>query len=168
MYVYICGWVTTASRLYRAATRRQFTFSQKFLVLIRSIWKGWKAEMTLNPSSGFELVYCELFLSEFSVLSGRLIKNMFPLHVCRLNDYATEIIVYFKFNFTIFLLMFFPLFSNFFTSILKNYEVPKIYNKILKKLFTIIIYQVNSMSQFHLASELYWKCTLEGRRLFWH
>ena len=50
--------------------------------------------------------------------------------------------------------MFFPLFSNVFTNILKIYELPKIYNKILKKLLTIIIYHANSMSQLHLASEL--------------
>ena len=45
----------------------------------------------------------------------------------------------------IFLLMFLPLFSKLVTNILKIYELPKIY-KIFKKLFTIIIYQVNSMS----------------------
>ena len=39
--------------------------------------------------------------------------------------------------------MFLPLFSKVVTNILKIYELPKIY-KILKKLFTIIIYQVNS------------------------
>ena len=33
------------------------SFHQKFLVLIKSISKGWMAEMTLKPSSGFELVY---------------------------------------------------------------------------------------------------------------
>ena len=42
------------------------------------------------------------------------------------------------------------------------------WNKILKKLFTIIIYQVNSISQLHLASELYWICTLGVKGLFWH
>ena len=59
--------------------------------------------------------------------------------------------------------MFFPIFSNVFTNILKIYELPKIYNKL-----TIIIYQVNSMSQLHLASEISWKCTLGGKRFFWH
>ena len=72
----------------------------------------------------------------------------------------------FKLSLTIFLLMLFPLFSNVFTNILKIYELLTIYNKILKKLFTIIIYQVNSMSQLDVASELYWKCTLEGKRVF--
>ena len=38
--------------------------------------------MTLN---------CELFQSKFSALSGRLIKNMFPSHICRPNDYTIEI-----------------------------------------------------------------------------
>ena len=64
--------------------------------------------------------------------------------------------------------MFFPLFTKVFTNILKIYELPEIYNKILKKLFTIIIYQVNSMSQLHLVSELYWKSALGRKGLFWH
>ena len=43
----------------RATLRRQFTFyhlysSQKFLVLILSNSEGWKAELTLEPPSGFE------------------------------------------------------------------------------------------------------------------
>ena len=42
---------------------------------------------------------CELFQSEFSVLSGRLIKNMFPLHICRPNDYTTEISVLLQIQF---------------------------------------------------------------------
>ena len=53
----------------------------------------------------------------------------------------------FKFSFTVFLLMFFPLFSNVFFNIFKIDKLPKRYNKILKKLFTIIIYRVNSMSR---------------------
>ena len=28
--------------------------SQRFLVLILSTWKGWKAELTLKPPNGFE------------------------------------------------------------------------------------------------------------------
>ena len=46
--------------------------------------------MTLN---------CELFQSDFSVLSGKLIKNMFPLHICRPNDYTTEISVLLQIQF---------------------------------------------------------------------
>ena len=50
--------------------------------------------------------------------------------------------------------MFFPLFSKFFTDILKIYEQPKKYN-IIPKYFqilvlTIIIYQTNSIPQLHL------------------
>ena len=146
--------------------------------------------MTLKPSSGFELVYqpsyyqiqiqvtiqidaimslkCELFQSEFLVLYGRLIKNMFRLHICKPNDYTIEIIVLLQIQFyDIFTNVFSIIFKRF-TNILKIYELPKIYNKILKKLFTIIICQVNSLSKFHLASELYWKRTLGGKRLFWH
>ena len=43
-----------ASRLCRATIRRQFTFYQKFLVLMKSFSEGWKAEMTLKPSSAFD------------------------------------------------------------------------------------------------------------------
>ena len=50
-----CGWDATASKLYKATMRRQFTFYQKFLVLIKSVSEGWKTEMTLKPSIGFEL-----------------------------------------------------------------------------------------------------------------
>ena len=75
---------------------------------------------------------CELFQSEFSVLSGRLIKNMFPPQICRPNDYTIEITVLLQIQIYNILLMFFPLFSNVFTNTFKIYELPKIYNKILK------------------------------------
>ena len=42
---------------YRATMRRQFiltTCFQKVLVLIRLTWEGWKAELILEPPSGFE------------------------------------------------------------------------------------------------------------------
>ena len=80
-----------------------------------------------------------------------------------------------KFSFTIFL--FFPLFSKVSTNILKIYELPKINNTIPKYyqtlVLTIIIYLANSMSQLHLASELYpyqlyWKCVFRSKGLFWH
>ena len=55
--------------------------------------------------------------------------------------------------------MFSPLFSKVFTDILKIYEPPKIYNKISKYWQTlalaIIIFQANSISQLHLAFQLY-------------
>ena len=46
------------SQGYRATTWRQFTFDQspqEFLVLNLSTSEGWKAESTLEPSSGFDL-----------------------------------------------------------------------------------------------------------------
>ena len=101
--------------------------------------------MTLN---------CELFQSQFSVLSGRLIKNIFALDICRPNYYTVKVIVLLQFQFYIFLLMFFPIFSNVFSNILKIYELPKIYKKILKKTVDNN-YQVNSMSQLLLGSEIY-------------
>ena len=62
--------------------------------------------------------------------------------VCFLSTYVDQMIIQkrllfcLKFSFTIFLLMFFPIFSNVFTNILKIYELPKIF-KILKKLLTM-------------------------------
>ena len=84
------------------------------MVPLRSVSEGWKAEITLKSCSGSKLVYqpsyyeiqikiticqtdsimtfiIELFQSEFLVLTGRFIKNMFPLHLCRPNDYTKEI-----------------------------------------------------------------------------
>ena len=82
----------------------------------------------------------------------KIVKNLFPLHICRPNDHTREISYFAP---TIFLLMFFPLFSKVFPDILKIYELPKIYNKIPKYwqtlVLTIIILQANSMSQLHLA-----------------
>ena len=75
--------------------------------------------MTLN---------CELFQSEFSVLPGRLIKNMFPLHICRPNDYAIEISVLLQIQFfNIFTNVSF-IFPKVVTNILRIYELPKIYD----------------------------------------
>ena len=132
-----CGCGATASRLSRATTRRQFTSYQKFLELIRSISERWKAKMTLKASSGFELVYqpsyyqmwikvtiqtdsimtlnCELFQSEFSILSDRLIKNIFPLHMCRPNDYTIEIIVLLQ-------IQLYNIFINVFSNIFKRFH----------------------------------------------
>ena len=96
--------------------------------------------MVTTQADSIMTLNCELFRSEFSVLSGRLIKNMFPLHICRPNDYTIEIIALLQIQIYNILLMFFPLFSYAFTNIFKIYEIPKMYKKILKKLFTIIIY----------------------------
>ena len=64
-----------------------------------------------------------------------------------------------KFNFTIFLQMFLSIIFKVFTNILKIDELPKINNKTPKycqtPVLTIIIYQADSMSQLHLASQLY-------------
>ena len=44
-------------------------------------------------------LYYQLFQSEFSVLPGRLIRNMFPLHICQSNDYTIEISVLLQIQF---------------------------------------------------------------------
>ena len=97
----------------------------------------------------------ELFQSQFSVLSGRLVKNMFPLHICRPNDYTIEISVFLQIKFYKIFTDASSIIFKIVTNILEIYELTKIYNKILKKLFMLIIYKVNSISQLHLASELY-------------
>ena len=98
--------------------------------------------------------------------------------ICVLCTYVDQMIIQqrlmfcFEISVTIFLLMFFPLFLKVFTNGLKIFDLPKMYNKIPKycqtPVFTIIIYQVNSTWQLHLASELYCKCALGGKWLFWH
>ena len=106
---------------------------------------------------------CELCQSEFSVSSDKIIMKF--SEICFLCIYVDKMIkqqrLVFcsRFSFTIFLLMLFPLRSKIFTNILKAYELPKINNMIPKYcqtlVLTISIYQANSMSQLHLASELY-------------
>ena len=103
---------------------------------------------------------CKLCRSEFSVLSSRIIMKLSK--ICFLCTYIDKIIIQqrllfcSKFSFTIFLVMFFPLCPKVFADILKIYELPKINNTIPKycqtHVWTIIIYQANSMSQLHLAS----------------
>ena len=106
---------------------------------------------------------CELYQSVLNLL-GRIIMKLSK--ICFLCAYVDKMIIQrglmfcFKFSFTIFLLMFFPLCSKVFTNILKIYELPKINNTIPKycqtHVLTIIIYQANSMSQLQLvSSELY-------------
>ena len=147
--------------------------------------------MTLKSSSGFELVNQPTF-TKYKLKSQLKLTQLWPLivdcfrvssqsylaglpKICFFCTYVDQMIIQqrlffcFKLNFNFFfLLMFLTLFSNVFTSILKTYELPKIYNKILRRLFTIIIYQVNSMWQIHLASELCWACALGSKRFFWH
>ena len=62
--------------------------------------------MTLN---------CELFQSEFSVLSSKLIKNMFPLHICRPDDYTIEISVLLQ-------IRFYNIFTNLLSIIIKSFH----------------------------------------------
>ena len=93
--------------------------------------------MTLKPFSGFELVYqpshyeiyvkvtiqtdsvmtlnCELLQSQFSVLSSWLIKNNFPLHICRPDDYTIEIIVLLQ-------IQFYNIFTNVLSDIFKRFH----------------------------------------------
>ena len=88
--------------------------------------------------------------------------------ICFLCTYVDQMIIQqrlvfcFKFKFTIFLLMFLPLFLKVITNILKIYELPKIY-KILKKLFTIssprsilchnFIWVLNFIENLHLGAK---------------
>ena len=99
----------------------------------------------------------ELCQSGFSVLSHRPIVRLSK--ICFLCTYVDQMKIQkrfdvcFNFNFTTFSLIFFPLFSKFFTNIVKIYKLPKIYNKI-------------PMPQMHQAfklypSYLYWICTLK-------
>ena len=54
------GWPSNTSKLQSHYEETVYFLppnSQKFLVLIRSNLKGWRAQMTLKSPSGFELVY---------------------------------------------------------------------------------------------------------------
>ena len=105
---------------------------------------------------------CELCQSEFSVLSGRFIIKLSK--TCFLCIYVDQVIIQQRFN-VLLQIQFYNIFTNVlsiiskvFTNTLKTDELPKIYSKIPKYcqtlVLTIIIYQANSMSQLHLASEL--------------
>ena len=123
----------------------------------------WIREVTVCQIDSIMTLNCELGQSEFSVLSGNPIIKFSK--TCFLCTYVDKMIIQprlmfcSKFSFTMFLLIFFLLLSNVFTDVLKIDELPKIYNKIPKYcqtlVSTIIIYHANSMSQLHLASELY-------------
>ena len=82
--------------------------------------------MTLN---------CELRQKKFPVIHGRILIKLSK--ICFLCAYVDQLIIQqrlmlgSKFRFTIFLLMFFPLFSKNFTNILKIYEPPKTNNTLL-------------------------------------
>ena len=118
--------------------------------------------MTLN---------CELCQSEFSVLYHKRQAYIIKLSkICFLYTYVDQVIIQQKFNvlfqlqfYNIFTIMFFPLFSKIFTDILKIYELLYLkyiiknlnITKHLTVILAIIMYQANSMSQFHQAFELY-------------
>ena len=162
--------------------------------------------MTLKPASGFELAYqpsyYQITIINWShnisnwlnydsqllnvsnwVLSliwqnyHKIVKILFPLHICRRNDYTTEIDVLLQIQFFNTFANVLPIIFKILIIILKIYELHKINNTIpvycQTLVLTTIIYQVNSLSHLHLASELYpyqlyWKCALGGKGLFWH
>ena len=103
IYIYnfmtpFCGWGATASRLYRATTRRQFTFYRKFLVLIRSILEGWKAEMSLKAFTKYKL-YSQFKLTELWPLTVNCFKMSSQSYlaglskICFLCTYVDQMII---------------------------------------------------------------------------
>ena len=118
-------------------------------------------KVTICQTDSIMTLNCELCQSEFSVLSDRpYIINLSKISF--LCTYVDQMIIQQRFN-VLLQLQFYNIFTNVlskvFTDILKIYELPKIYNKKPKYcqtfVLTIIIYQANSMSQLHLAFELY-------------
>ena len=90
----------------------------------------------------------------------KIAENLFPLHICRPKAYTIEINVLLQIQFyNTFTNVLSIIFIFVLTNILKIYELPKIINMVPKYcqtlVLTIIIYQANSMSQLHLASEIY-------------
>ena len=109
----------------------------------------------LNMSSWLIMTLnCELCQSDFSDLSGRLIIKLSKIGF--LCTYVDQMIIQLrlmfcsKFSFRIFLLMLFPLFSKFFTCILKIYELPKMDNS--KILPNTCLNNNHSPGQFYVAS----------------
>ena len=81
-------------------------------------------------------------------LSKNCQKSVSSVHIETKWLYSRDLMFCSNFNFTIFSLIFSPLFPKVFNGILKIYELLKIYHKILycQMLFlTIIIYQANSV-----------------------
>ena len=75
-----CGWDTTASRLYRATMWSQFSFYQKFLVLISSVSEGWKAEMTWSHPVVLNLCI-NLVITKYKLKSQFKLTQLWPLTV---------------------------------------------------------------------------------------
>ena len=73
-----CWWSATDSRLYRATIIRQFTFYQKFLMLIKSIsegWKAWSHPVVLN-------LCINLFITKYKLKSQYVkLTQLWPLTV---------------------------------------------------------------------------------------
>ena len=83
-----------------------------------------KIKVTICETDSIITLNCDLFQSEFSVLSGRLIKNMFPLHICRPNHYTIEISAFLQ-------IQIYNIFTNV-PSIIGSFHIPKVVTNILK------------------------------------
>ena len=97
--------------------------------------------MTLNC-----LTLSKWVLSPVWPVYHKVVKNLFPLHICWTKENTVET---WSFASSSVLQVFFPLFSKVFTNICKIYELPKYitkylkYSEILVLSIIIIIYQVN-------------------------
>ena len=122
-----------------------------------------RIKVTICQTDSFMTIKCELCKSGSSILSDRLIIKLSKIYsLCTYVDQMNrkqKFDVLLQRQFTIFSLMFFSLFSKFFTNILKIYDLPKKNYKIPKYSqtldLTIMIYQAMSISQLRLAIELY-------------
>ena len=77
IYIYIYGYIWIYMDIY---------------IYIYIVITKYKLKLQFKLTQLFMTLNCKLFQSEFLVLSGRLIKNMFPLHICRPNDYTIQTI----------------------------------------------------------------------------
>ena len=83
MYIYIYIWI------YMDTYGYIWIYLYIYIYIVITKYKS-KSQFKLTQL--FMTLNCKLFQSEFLVLSGRLIKNMFPLHICRPNDYTIQTI----------------------------------------------------------------------------
>ena len=106
--------------------------------------------------------------SEFSVLSGRFIIKL--LKICFLCTNVDSMIIQQRFNALLqihykIVLLFFPLFSKFFTNILKIYELPEIYNK---KILGMIFFKICSAQRvLYLLHQILSPFSTINLNLFW-
>ena len=160
-----CGWGATASWYsldqYRKGERLRCPWSHPVVLnlCINLVITKYKLKSELKLTQSWPVT-----ANCFKVSSQSCLADLSK--ICFLCTYVDQMIIQqrllfcFKFSFIIFLLTFFQLFSNVFTNILKIYELPKMYNKIVQNNHLPGQFYVTTSSGFWTLLKLYtwgWK-----------